>query len=72
MSKHVLPAVKHPFPLLRVQLVDEICGEVLVGVLIPVTSHTHARTRTHNVKVPVVLLLQYRGTLPSQFSYTER
>lgn len=38
MAQDVLPAVEHPSTLLRVQLVDEIGAEVLVGVLVPETG----------------------------------
>lgn len=34
VTEDVLPAVKHSSALLGVQLVDEVSGEVLVGVLI--------------------------------------
>ena len=40
VSEDVLPAVEHASPLLRVQLVDEVCGEVLVAVLVPVEAAT--------------------------------
>lgn len=39
MTEDVLPAVEHSSPFLRVKLVDEICGEVLVAVLISKTQH---------------------------------
>lgn len=35
VSQHVLPAVKHPSALLRIQLVDEVSSVVYVGVLVP-------------------------------------
>lgn len=35
MAEDVLPTVEDPSPLLGVQLVDEVRGEVLVGVLVP-------------------------------------
>jgi len=44
VTEDVLPAVEHPFSLLGVQLVDEVSGEVLIGVLI---SETHTQTHTH-------------------------
>lgn len=34
MTQDVLPAVKHSSALLRVELVDEVSGEVLVAVLV--------------------------------------
>lgn len=38
MAEDVLPAVKDSSALLAVQLVDEVSGEVLVGVLVPETQ----------------------------------
>lgn len=35
VSQHILPAVEHPLPLFAVELVDEVCGVVVIGVLIP-------------------------------------
>lgn len=35
VSQHILPAVEHAPPFFRVQLVDEICGVVVVAVLVP-------------------------------------
>lgn len=35
VSQHILPAVKHSFTLLRIQLVDEVSSVVFVGVLVP-------------------------------------
>lgn len=40
VAEDVLPTVEHSSTLLRVQLVDEIGGEVLIGVLIPETHVT--------------------------------
>jgi len=34
MTENVLPAVKHTSALLRVQLVDEVGGEVLVAAFV--------------------------------------
>lgn len=40
VTQDVLPTVEHSSTLLSVQLVDEICGEVLIAVLIPKTHVT--------------------------------
>lgn len=42
VTKDVLPTVKHSPSLLRVQLVDEVSGKVLIGVLIPKRHITRA------------------------------
>lgn len=47
MAEDVLPTVEHSSTLLRVQLVDEISGEVLIGVLIP---ETHVTVETGRFK----------------------
>lgn len=41
VSQDILPAVKDSFALFSVQLVDEVSGVVLTGVLIPV-QHTQS------------------------------
>lgn len=35
VSQHILPAVKHSFTLLRIQLVDKVSSVVFIGVLVP-------------------------------------
>lgn len=39
VSQHILPGVKHSFAFFRVQLVDKVCGVVLIAVLIPTHKH---------------------------------
>ena len=39
MPQDILPTVEHASALLRVQLIDEVCGVVLVAVLVPGTQH---------------------------------
>lgn len=36
MTEDVLPAVEHAASFLRVQLIDEVCGEVFIAVLVSV------------------------------------
>lgn len=35
VSQHILPAVKHSFTLLSIQLIDKVSSVVFIGVLIP-------------------------------------
>lgn len=52
MSQHVLPAVENPLPLLRVQLVDEVCGVVVVGVLVPGSGKDEVSIRSEPGYLP--------------------
>lgn len=47
VAEDILPTVKHSLPFLWVELVDEVCGVVLIGVLIPAKQQTSALTHTH-------------------------
>lgn len=51
MTEDVLPTVKDSSSLLRVQLVDEVSGEVLIAVLISkIHTHTHITRATGQLK----------------------
>lgn len=63
VAKHILPAVEDAFPLLRVQVEDEVSGVVLIALLVPV-GETEACAGPCPLPPPAFCL---RRPCPSQF-----
>lgn len=53
VSQHILPAVKHPPPFFRVQLVDKVCGVVFIRVLIPTNTGWNTTVRCLSLHPPI-------------------